>query len=112
RGLLPADSIARAFAPANPYIELPIWDNFKGLFLAVDKGNAALKVDAYNGGLFAPNDLIDNRLVVPDLVCRGFKRLAEYEYGKPSLERDGKLIDVEILGHIFEQSITDLEELR
>jgi hypothetical protein len=37
--------------------------------------------------------------------------LAEYEYGNDA-EADARLIDVEILGHIFEQSISDLEEMQ
>jgi hypothetical protein len=66
-------------------------------------------VSPYNGGLFKPDEYLES-LTVPDEVCHGFKRLADYEYGH-TVEGDAKLIDVEILGHIFEQSITDLEEL-
>lgn len=109
RGLLPAESIARAFAHADPYNPRPVWENFKGLFRAVDRGNPGLKVDAYNGGLFAPDPAVES-LAVPDDVCEGFKRLADYEYGSAN-RPDAKDIDVEILGHIFEQSISDLEEL-
>ncbi len=45
----------------------------------------------------------------PDAVCEGFKKLAEYHYGDAA-DGLGKLIDVKILGHVFEQSISDLEE--
>ncbi len=56
---------------------------------------------------------------MPDEVCGYFRDLGEYEY-RPAQEvaadagedKDGSLIDVDILGHIFEQSITDLEQLR
>jgi hypothetical protein len=54
---------------------------------------------------------------VPDEVCKGLDRLAAYEYRQPALDDEiaagtaPKLIDVEILGHIFEQSIGDLEQL-
>jgi hypothetical protein len=109
RGLLPSESIAFAFRHHDPYNPRPIWDNFKGLFRAVDSGNPALSVHAYNGGLFAPDDLLDSRLVVPDSVCAGFKKLADYEYGRAP-GATAQLIDVDILGHIFEKSITDLEE--
>ncbi len=110
RGLLPPEVTARAYTHADPFNPRPIWDNFKGLFRAVDKGNPALKVDAYNGGLFAPDPAVE-ALDVPDEVCAGFKKLADYEYGNV-FDTDAKLIDVEILGHIFEQSISDLEELQ
>src|SRR5262249_49076392 len=63
-----------------------------------------------NGGLFAPDELLE-RLHVPDVVCQGFDKLAAYEYGKDADNPGAKMIDVEILGHIFEQSISDLEEL-
>jgi SAM-dependent methyltransferase len=109
RDLLPRDIIARAYHNSDPFNPKPIWQNFVGLFRSVDKGNKALDIWRYNGGLFAPDPFLEG-LSVPDDVCDGFKKLAEYEYGNRT-EGDGKLIDVEILGHIFEQSITDLEEL-
>ena len=117
RGLLPAESIARAYRHADPYNPRPIWDNFRGLFRAVDEGNPRLGVERYNGGLFAADEWLD-RLRVPDEVCRALDRLAAYDYRTPAAAEDDaadgppRLIDVEILGHIFEQSITDLEQLR
>lgn len=102
RGLLPSQSINKAFISNNIYKPVPIWDNFKGLFEAVDKGNSQLNIPAYNGGLFRGNSLIDN-LVVRDPICDLFKKLSEYNF-----EDD---VSVNVLGHIFEQSIADLEEL-
>ncbi|HEX3151643.1 MAG TPA: N-6 DNA methylase [Gemmataceae bacterium] len=109
RELLPRETIADAYRSKNRYNPAPIWKNFIGLFRSVDKGNPDLDIWKYNGGLFSPDAFLEG-LAVPDDVCDGFKKLADYEYGNRS-EGDGKLIDVEILGHIFEQSITDLEEL-
>lgn len=109
RGLLPAETIAAAYRHADPYNPRPVWDNFKGLFRAVDEGREALKIPEYNGGLFAPDPPVES-LKVPDAICEGFKKLADYEYGTDATGEQ-KLIDVEILGHIFEQSISDLEEL-
>jgi hypothetical protein len=110
RGLLPAKSIANAFRHADPYNPRPIWDNFRGLFRAVDEGNKALEISKYNGGLFALDELLE-KLRVPDVVCKGFDKLAGYEYGKDADNPNAKMIDVEILGHIFEQSISDVEAL-
>lgn len=118
RGLLPADSVRSAFDHHDPYHPRPIWENFRGLFRAVDLGNAALKIPAYNGGLFAPDPGIES-LVVPDAVCALFKDIGDYDY-RPATQLTGldesveihPVIDVDILGHIFEQSITDLERLR
>ena len=114
RGLLPDETIARAYQHSDPYNPRPIWDNFRGLFRAINSGNEALNIPAYNGGLFADDPTLD-RLDVPDEVCRYFRDLADYEYRPPheaDAGDDGKLVDVDILGHIFEQSITDLERLQ
>ncbi len=109
RGLLPAESIAGAFAHRDRYNARPAWENFKVLFRWVDEGNPGENIPRYNGGLFKI-DLDLESLVVPDDVCAGFKALADYEYN-PAARSDGKLVDVDILGHVFEQSITDLEEI-
>jgi hypothetical protein len=118
RGLLPAESLKRAFEHRDPYNPKPVWHNFRGLFRAIDEGNAGLNIPAYNGGLFAADPALD-ALQVPDEVCAQFKELGDYDY-RPAREvadeAEGtvvrSVIDVVILGHIFEQSITDLERLR
>ncbi|HEV2969253.1 MAG TPA: N-6 DNA methylase [Pirellulales bacterium] len=113
RGLLPAETIRKAYEHRDPYHSRPIWDNFRGLFGAINRGNAALGIHAYNGGLFADDPLLDS-LQVSDEVCRYFRDLGDYDYRPPheATGEGGRLIDVDILGHIFEQSITDLERLR
>jgi hypothetical protein len=118
RGLLPAETLKRAFEHRDPYNPHPLWLNFRGLFRAIDEGNAGLNIPAYNGGLFALDAALD-ALQVPDEVCAHFKDLGDYDY-RPAREvadaDEGtavrSVIDVDILGHIFEQSITDLERLR
>lgn len=118
RGLLPANTVRGAFEHSDPYNPRPIWENFRGLFRSVDVGNAGLKIPAYNGGLFAHDPGLDT-LSVPDAACSLFRDLAEYDY-RPAREAEHAdatqeirpVIDVDILGHIFEQSITDLERLR
>ena len=118
RGLLPAESLKDAFEHRDPYNPRPVWLNFRGLFRAIDEGNAGLNIPAYNGGLFALDPALD-ALQVPDEVCAHFKELGDYDY-RPAREvadaAEGtavrSVIDVDILGHIFEQSITDLERLR
>lgn len=118
RHLLPADTLRDAFAHRDPYNPKPVWDNFRGLFRAIDEGNAGLNIPAYNGGLFAHDPRLDT-LAVSDAVCARFKDLGDYDY-RPAREIADEeedtevrsVIDVDILGHIFEQSITDLERLR
>ncbi len=101
--LLPLDSLKNAAEHIDPYNPKPVWENFKGLFNAIDKGNAALNIPQYNGGLFKRYPAID-KLTLPDLVCEGFKRLGDYDFASE--------VSVTILGHVFEQSITDLERLQ
>jgi type I restriction-modification system DNA methylase subunit len=102
RGLLPPKSLAQAWTHRNPYSPQPIWANFQGLFHAIDKGNAALGIPAYNGGLFAADKVLD-ALIVPDDACRMFSALGEYDFADD--------VSVTVLGHIFEQSVSDLEQL-
>ncbi|MDA1054248.1 MAG: N-6 DNA methylase [Planctomycetota bacterium] len=118
RGLLPDDTLKGAFEHTDPYNPRPIWTNFRGLFRSIDAGNPDLNIPPYNGGLFADDPFLE-QLTVPDSVCAYFRDLGGYEYRSPSevaadVKTDGQadLIDVEILGHIFEQSITDLEQIR
>jgi hypothetical protein len=106
------ESIRKAYEHHDPYHPRPIWENFRGLFDAINKGNAALGIHAYNGGLFAEDAVLDS-MQVSDEVCGYFRDLGSYDYRPPYLATgEGHFIDVDILGHIFEQSITDLEKLR
>ncbi|MCO5131749.1 MAG: N-6 DNA methylase [Xanthobacteraceae bacterium] len=102
-GLLPKGTLVKAFTTRDNYNPRPVWDNFKGLFNAIDNGSDALNISRYNGGLFHPDETI-NALVLSDDVCEGFKALGEYDFGSE--------VSVTVLGHIFEQSITDVERLQ
>jgi type I restriction-modification system DNA methylase subunit len=118
RGLLPPHSIDKAYEHTDPYNPRPVWDNFRGLFQAINTGSERLGIPKYNGGLFADDPVVDS-LKVSDDICGYFRDLAQFDY-RPAYEvardaeamKGSKLIDVDILGHIFEQSITDLEQLR
>ena len=103
RGLLPHQIIDRAYEQQNPFAPVPIWHNFVGLFHAIDAGNEPLKIPGYNGGLFATDNALDG-LTVGDEVCKLFRQLAHYDYAAE--------VNVDILGHIFEQSISDIENLK
>ncbi len=118
RSLLPPETIKKAFEHQDPYNPRPIWENFRGLFRSIDQGNAGLNIPAYNGGLFAVDSVLDS-LNVPDEVCDYFRDLGAYDYrpaNEVAIDQEGEtaglMVDVDILGHIFEQSITDLERLR
>lgn len=102
KGLIPDNSILKAYEHQDPYNPRPSYQNFIGLFNSVDKGNSALDIPAYNGGLFAKDEILDN-LIISNALCEGFKDLAKYDFDSE--------VSVTVLGHIFEQSIADLEIL-
>jgi hypothetical protein len=96
-------TVARAYEHRDPYNPRPIWQNFVAVFKAVDKGSAQLGIPAYNGGLFREVADLEG-LEISDELCGAFNELGAYDFGED--------VSVEVLGHIFEQSITDLGELR
>ena len=102
-GLLPDRILEKAFEHSDPFNPRPVWDNFKGLFAAINKGNHQLSVPPYNGGLFAPDPVVE-QLNIPDQICEKFKDIGAYDFGSE--------ISVTVLGHIFEQSISDVERLQ
>ncbi|HBU61874.1 MAG TPA: type I restriction endonuclease subunit M, partial [Oceanicaulis sp.] len=102
-GLLPNNTLENAFIARDPYNPRPVWDNFKGLFRAIDQGSTELNIPRYNGGLFREDAAID-ALNLPDDICEGFKTLGEYDFASE--------VSVTVLGHIFEQSIADVERLQ
>ncbi len=102
--LLPDKTIRKAHDHQDPYNPRPIWDNYKAVFRSVDEGNKDLGIPGYNGGLFKIDPLLDERLEVSDLLCSQLCQLARFDFDTE--------VSVDILGRIFEQSVTDLEELR
>ncbi len=104
RGLLPKRMIRKAHDFENPYQPTPIWENYKALFRWVDAGNEKQVIPGYNGGLFKYDPLLDGQLPVTNLLCTQLKNLTEFDFETE--------VSVNILGHIFEQSVSDLEALR
>lgn len=80
-----------------------LWERTKTLFSMIDKGYPTEHINRFNGGLFKDDEVIDN-FVIKDSVLADIIALEGYDF-----ESD---LNVNILGHIFEQSITDLEELK
>jgi len=101
--LLPDKLLERAKTARNDFLPQPLWQNFQALFQAVDKGNDHLHIWEYNGGLFAP-DTIADALTIPDPLATDLANLGQWDYRSD--------VPVTVLGHIFEQSITDIERLR
>lgn len=103
KNLLKKGTLKEASEFRNPFSPQPAWLNFKGLFEAVDKGNEKLNIPGYNGGLFASNSFI-NSLELSDELCGQLADIASYDFDTE--------VSVNILGHVFEQSISDIEEIK
>lgn len=103
KSLLKKGTLKEAFEFRNPFSPQPAWLNFKGLFEAIDKGSEKLNIPGYNGGLFATNPLIDS-IELSDEICGQLAEIGSYDFDTE--------VSVNILGHIFEQSISDIEEIK
>ncbi len=102
-GLLPENTLKKVYEAKNDFSTATVWDNFKTLFQFIDKGNKEQGIPAYNGGLFAKDSELDS-LIVPDDICHEFKKIGDYDFASE--------VTVHILGHLFEQSITDIEAMQ
>jgi hypothetical protein len=102
RGLLRLRTIAEIKDKfQNQVTELSFYDFYKIYFKAIDEGSERLDIKRYNGGLFAADTELD-ALKIDDSVLEA-QFLSDYDFLSD--------IGVNILGHIFESSLNDLEEL-
>ncbi|MFA7022325.1 Eco57I restriction-modification methylase domain-containing protein, partial [Aliarcobacter sp.] len=81
-----------------------LYDIYKFYFEAINKGNDKLQIPQYNGGLFVVDELLDSLIIDDFILDENVQILSNYDFASE--------ISVNILGHIFEQSLTDLEELQ
>ncbi|NOZ91270.1 MAG: N-6 DNA methylase, partial [Epsilonproteobacteria bacterium] len=104
-GLLPLNTIPTIIKEYKEQrlTDYSLYDVYKIYFQAIDKGNSRLEIDRYNGGLFASDDYLDSLIIDSEVLDTQAKILSAYKFGND--------ISVNILGHIFEQSISDLEEI-
>ncbi len=107
RWLLPQNKLAENLTRAKE-IDLTPWEVLMLYFRGIDKGSDKLGIpDGYNGGLFRDEDETIKNLKVSDDIVTKFIELGRYDFSD-----EGGQLSVEILGHIFEQSISDLETIR
>ena len=85
------------------FTDYKLYDIFKFYFDGINKGNAKLNIPKYNGGLFATDELLDSLKIDDVCLNENAQKLSNYDFVSD--------ISVNILGHIFEQSLSDLEEL-
>jgi hypothetical protein len=104
RQLLPEKTIPKAHTVAGFHaVTNPRWQNFKNLFRFIDNGNETHGIPKYNGGLFAPHAV--DEIELPDTPWTTFfKTISSYDFADE--------VNLDVLGHLFERSITELEKLK
>lgn len=80
-----------------------IFESFKMLCNWINIGSPKNDINKFNGGLFKSDDILDT-LIVDDEVFKEMEKISLYDFDSEMNEN--------ILGHIFEQSINDIEELK
>ncbi|MGD8500149.1 MAG: N-6 DNA methylase, partial [Phycisphaerales bacterium] len=105
RGLLPANSLKKAWEQAPPFrrVTNPKWQNFLDLFASIDQGGVNGEIPPYDGGLFRKDPDVDD-LQLDDEWTDFFRTVGGYDFAHE--------INVDVLGHIFEKSINDIEKVR
>lgn len=109
RGLLTANTIAKIIQRWQMFKDndgyQPLYKLFKRHFVYIDQGHQdkEMTVFGYNGGLFRTDEDLDS-FVIDDDILLGAQKLSNYDF-----ESD---VSVDILGHIFEHSLTEIEEIQ
>lgn len=80
-----------------------VYCELKRLFTALDKGKENTNINKFNGELFKPDRVLDN-IDINDEFFLSLEKITKYNFSTE--------LNVNILGHIFEQSISDLEEIK
>ncbi|MBP6425384.1 MAG: N-6 DNA methylase [Flavobacterium sp.] len=110
RHLLPPNSVRLILSDWKDLqerdVEVPLYDRFKKYFEYLNVGYKGKRYDvfAYNGGLFKPDEVLDTIKIDDILLYKHTLKLAEYDFASE--------VDVNILGHIFENSLNDLDEIK
>jgi len=81
----------------------PLYELLKKHFEYVNTGYEKRGIFAYNGGLFKPDEVLDAVKISDEVLRRHSLRISDYNFASE--------VDVNILGHIFENSLTEIEEI-
>ena len=84
---------------------VPLYERFKKYFGYMNQGYKGknYEIFAYNGGLFAEDEILNNLTIDDELLYKHTMQLSNYDFGSD--------VDVNILGHIFEHSLNEIEEI-
>lgn len=107
--MLPPNSISEILKQWEQLKELdeykPLYTRYKKYFGYLNEGWKGKKheIFAYNGGLFLPDEVLDSVTISDDVLYKHTKILTGYDFESE--------VDVNILGHIFENSLSEIEEV-
>jgi len=108
-GLLPPNSIMEIVKQWEQLKEFdaytPLYSRLKLYFGYMNTGRKGVKHDifAYNGGLFAPDEVLNSIVISDEILLTHLKKVSNYDFSSE--------VDVNILGHIFENSLSEIEEI-
>ena len=100
-------------------IEVSLYDRYKIYFDDLNSGAKVVlpafsqttsnvteehQIFAYNGGLFKADDILDNIKIDDAVLFKHTENLSNYDFASE--------VDVNILGHIFENSLNELDEIK
>ncbi|TYB80339.1 N-6 DNA methylase [Bizionia saleffrena] len=111
RGLLPPNSTQQILDKWKDDVafgdDRPLYILFKQYFNFLDQGRkgttSRAEIYAYNGGLFKEDKVLDSLEIDNQLLYKHTKQLAAYDFESQ--------VDVNILGHIFENSLNEIESV-
>lgn len=113
RNLLPTNSVVGIINDWKALKKMgypqPLYNLFKTFFERINTGfknedDHTRDIFAYNGGLFKPDEILDSVKIGDDVLYLCSQRLANYDFQSQ--------ISVDILGRIFENSLTEIEEVQ
>ena len=109
RGLLPPNSIPKILEQWEALKKMdaysPLYERYKKYFGYLNEGwkGQDHEIFAYNGGLFKPDPILDTIEIDDALLFKHTSILTKYDFESQ--------VDVNILGHIFEHSLNEIESV-
>lgn len=109
KGLLPPNTLRGILEQWRKLTELdeyrPLYERCQKYFGWLNTGykSSTQEIFAYNGGLFKPDELLDSVRISDAVLETHLTALHKYDFGSE--------VDVNILGHIFEHSLNEIENI-
>jgi type I restriction-modification system DNA methylase subunit len=91
-----------AFDTAKPLYQL-VSLFFNNLFVGKKDQNGSILIPEFGGEIFAPDEVLDTLFVDDGVLKDDLLKLSRYDFNTD--------VDVNILGHIFEHSLSEIEEV-